>query len=348
MKCWMRMLKIVLTSKINPRQKLVFGEQKPQTERLRYTLGIPAPTINDNLTIKVDGTKYPATAKDKGTLTICNLNYETLVRIKEGQYYGITIYCGYQSWEKDPFPIYDGEIAYMSPKVYSNHDVEVFIIFASKLVASYSQRRMNFSLNSGINLFAAMNYMLASQGVQNRHIDSSLKDSFVNEYKFLYGKANTILDSATLNSTGDYTISTDGIDGNVIDVTTTKGKRVIKINDEAIPIGSQPTVSSEGLNITLLPLQNFKVGDILKINNALIDTSISSAEGVSSTFNTNYLDASGGPLVDESGNYRKEASYGYYMIYELHFTLENRGSNFHYQIKGRALSILKNLTGVSS
>ena len=349
MKCWMRLLKIELTSQINPRQKIVFGETKPQTERLRYSLGIPAPTINDNLMIKVDGTKYPATAKDKGTLTICNLTYETLIRIVEGKFYNIKIYCGYQSWNgEEPFPIFDGEIAYMSPKVYSNHDVEVYIIFTSKLVASYSQNRMNFSLNSGLNLYAAMNYMLAAQGVQNRHIDVKLKDSFINEYKQLYGKANTILDSATLNNTGDYTISTDGIDGNVIDVTTIKGKRVIKITDRSIPIGNQPTVSSEGLNITLLPIRNLKVGDILKINNALIDTSISSAESVHSTFNTNYLDATGGTLVDENGTYRKEGSYGYYMIMELHYILENRGSNFQYQIKGRALSIIKNLTGVSS
>ena len=207
---------------------------------------------------------------------------------------------------------------------------------------------MNFSINSGVNLFAAMNYMLASQGVTNRNIDANLKNNFINEYKYFYGKANTILDSATLNSAGDYVISTDGIDGNVIDVTTIKGKRVINIHDSAIPIGSgNPTVSSEGLNITLLPIQNFKVGDILKINNALINASVSSAENASSTFNTNYMDYSGGSLVDENGNYRKEGSYGYYMIYEMHYTLENRGSTFQYQIKGRALSIIKNLTGVS-
>lgn len=348
MKCWMRLLKVELTSKINPCKKMMFGDNQNQT-RVSYSHGIPSPSINDNLTMKVEGAKYPATAKDKGTLTIFNLNYDTIIKIKEMQYYMIKIYCGYQSNSDQAFPIFEGEIAYMSPKIHSRHDVEVYIIFTSTLVARYSQNRMNFALNSGVNLYAAMNYMLASQGVNKRNIDASLKNNFINEYKYLYGKANTILESATLNSVGDYVISTDGVDGNVIDVTTLKGKRVISIADSAIPIGGgNPTVSSEGLNITLLPVQNFKIGDILKINNALINTSISSAEGVSSTFNTNYLDTSGGPLIDKDGNYRKEGSYGYYMIIELKYTLENRGSTFQYQIKGRALSIVKNLLGVSS
>ena len=347
MKCWMRLLQIELTSKINPHLKMVFGNTKLQTKR-KYEHGVPSPTINDSLTIKVDGAKYPATNKDKGTLTICNLTYETIIKIKTMQYYMIKIYCGYQSMDEKPFPIFEGEIAYMSPKIYSNHDVEVYIIYTSALVARYSQNRMNFSLNSGVNLYAAMNYMLASQGVQKKNIDSRLKNAFINEYKTLYGKASTILDSATLNNVGDYSISTDGIDGNVIDITTLKGKRTILVNEKFLPIGSgNPTVTSEGLSMTLLPVRNFKVGDILKINNALINTSISSAESVPSTFNTNYLDASGGNLVNVDGSYNKEASYGYYMIVEMHYTLENRGNSFQYQIKGRALSIIKNLAGVS-
>ena len=347
MKCWMRILKVELTSKINPRQKMVFGDNQRQTER-EYTHGVPSPSINDNLTIKVDGTKYPAASKDKGTLTICNLSYDTIVKIKEMQYYMIKIYCGYQSNSANAFPIFEGEIAYMSPKIYSNHDVEVYIIFTSSLVARYSQNRMNFAINSGVNIFAAANYLLASQGVTKRNIDARLKNSFVNEYKYLYGKANTILDSATLSASGDYIVSTDGVDGNVVDVTSIKGKRIIKIKDSSIPMGNgNPTVTSEGLNITLFPIQNFKIGDILKINNALINTSISSAEGVSSTFNTNYMDYSGGSLVDENGNYREEGQYGYYMIIEMRYVLENRGDTFQYQIKGRALSIIRNLTGVS-
>lgn len=330
MKCWMRILRIELTSKINPRNVMVFGNGTEQT-KTTYSHGLPSPTINDNLTIKVDGTKYPATNKDKGVITIINLSYDTIVKIKLGMYYIIKIYCGYHSWNKEPFPIFEGEISHMSQKIYSAHDTETYIQFASRLVASYSQNRMNFTLNSGINIYAAAAYMLRAQGIQNKHIDPALKNNFINEVRTYYGKASTILDSATLSQVGSYDISTDGIDGNVIDITTVKNKRVIKIDNESIPIGSgNPTVSSEGLSIELLPLMNFKVGDILLIDNALIDISINSAD-VTSTFNSNYMDTN-----------------GKYIIYELRYTLENRGSNFKYSIKARALDIVKNLSGVSA
>lgn len=330
MKCWMRLLRIELTSKLNPRNVMVFGNTFGQTKRT-YQHGLPSPTINDALTIKVDGTKYPATNKDKGVITIINLSYDTIVKIKLGMYYKIKILCGYQSWNKEPFPIFEGEISHMSQKIYSAHDTETYIQFASSLVASYSQNRMNFTLNSGINLYAAMNYMLNANGARNVHIDPELKKSFINEVKHYYGTASTILDSAKLANCGSYDISTDGVDGNVIDITTIKGKRVIKIDNKSIPIGSgNPTVSSEGLAITLLPLMNLKVGDVLEIDNALLDISINSAD-VTSTFNANYMDTN-----------------GRYMIYELRFTLENRGNSFQYNIKARALDIIKNLSGVSA
>lgn len=330
MKCWMRLLRIELTSKLNPRDVMVFGNTSKQTGTT-YQHGLPSPTINDCLTIKVDGTKYPATNKDKGVITIINLAYDTLIKIKLGMYYKIKILCGYSSWNKDPFTIFEGEVAHISQKIYSAHDTETYIQFASKLVASYSQNRMNFTLNSGINVYSAMAYMLRAQGVQNKHIDPALKNSFINEVKTYYGKASTILDSATLSQVGNYDISTDGVDGNVIDITTVNNKRTIHIDSKSIPIGSgNPTVSSEGLAITLLPLMNFKVGDILHIDNALIDISINSAD-VTSTFNSNYMDTN-----------------GKYIIYELRFTLENRGNSFQYNIKARALDIIKNLSGVST
>ena len=187
---------------------------------------------------------------------------------------------------------------------------------------------MNLTLNSSINLFASINYMLKHQGVYGYHIDENLKNAFVKEVTSLYNTTSTILDSATLSQEGNYIISTDGTDGSVVDVTTIKGKRVIEVNPETIPIGSgNPTVSSEGLTIELLPVGNLKVGDILHIDNSLIDVSIANAESVFSTFNTNYMDTN-----------------GFYMIIELNYTLENRGDAFKYHIKARALDIISKIT----
>lgn len=338
MQCWMRKLKIELISDIT-KQKIVFGDN--QEERTRsYMYGVPSPSVNDNLTIKVTGNKYPALNKDKGTVTIYNINQATLLKIQQEKFYHINIYCGYQSWGEDPFLIFSGEVAYLSTTIHSAHDTECYIIFASSLVARYSQKRMNLALNSGLNIYSLMNYVLYTNGVTKAHLDQELKKSVINEYRMTNGSLTTILDSYTIANTGDYTIATDGTEGTVIDVTTLKGKRFIKIDSRSIPIQSgNPTVTSEGLKIMLFPVCNLKVGDVLVIDNSLINVAIQNAESVTSTFNTNYMDLTSDPL--------KDGTYGYYMIYDLGYTLENRGSAFQYNIKGRALSILKNLTGVS-
>lgn len=329
MRCWMRLLRVELISQQN-QDKIVIGDNQKERER-NYPFGLTASSIGDNLSIKIQGTKYPAINKDKGVLTIINLDMETRLKIQVGQYYGIKIYCGYKSWNSEPFLIYSGEVSHMSTKFYSHHDTETYITFASKIVAKYSQNRMNFALNSGLNVYAIMNYVLNANGATNSHLDPQLKQKVIEEYKMANGSLSSILDSYTFTQTGDYTVAVDGTEGTVIDVTSIKGKRFIRIDPNVIPIGSgNPTVSSEGLNIVLLPVCNLKVGDILVVDNSLINISISNAESVTSTFNANYMDSN-----------------GYYMIYELGFTLENRGSNFQYNIKARALDVLKNLTGIS-
>ena len=329
MECWMRLLKIELTS-TQMQETIVIGDNKQENER-RYNYGIVSSTIGDNLSIKVQGTKYPAINKDKGTLTIINLDYETILRIKLGQYYKIKIWCGYKSWNKEPFLLYSGEISHMSTKIYSHHETETYIIFASTIVAKYSQKRMNLSLNSGLNVYAMMSYVLNTNGASKYHLDPKLKEKAINEYKALNGTLTTVLDSYTLTLGGEYSVACDGTEGTVIDVTSTKGKRFIKLDPSAIPMKSgNPTVTSEGLRMELLPICNLKVGDILVIDPALINIAIENAESVTSTFNANYMDSN-----------------GCYMIIELGFSLENRGQNFGYQIKARALDILYNLTGIS-
>ena len=64
--CWMRRIRIELTSqKYN--EKLIFGDNE-----------------DDNLTIKINGTKYNASNKDCGVVTINNLSYETMIKLIEG------------------------------------------------------------------------------------------------------------------------------------------------------------------------------------------------------------------------------------------------------------------------
>lgn len=307
---WMRTIKIELGSQ-KLRKAISFGDAE-----------------GDNYTISISGTKYPSSLKDKGVITIMNLPYDTIVEIIEGEFYDINIFVGYQG--SDPYLIFSGQVAYISKKIHSNHDTETYIAFASKVVASYSQRRMDFTINSGINLYAAYQYMFMSAGITNAHIDPALRQRFTNQVETYGAKFNTILDSVQNQASGTYTISCDGTDGTVIDVTTTAGKRYINIDDDTLPImNGNPTVSTDGLRITLLPIFNFKVGDIIHINNALVDVSVAGAEEVyqGSSFKTNYMDTNGN-----------------YMILQIDYTFENRGRNFQYIIKARALDIISKYT----
>lgn len=304
MKAWMRRLKIELISPIT-KSKLVFGEDG-----------------KDNLTISVQGSKYPALLKDKGTISIYNLDYATITKIILYKYYKVKIYAGYR--DTGEILIFSGQISYISNKIHSAHDWQCYICFASDVVSQYSQNRMNLNLTSGINLYTAIENICYRSGITNPHIDPELKNTFINEVNNLYGTTSTILESATLTNQGKYTISSDNTLGTVIDVTTTKGKRIIKIKNDTIPIGGgNPRLSSAGLQITLLPTFNFQPGDILQIDNGILDVSISSADSVTTTYNTNYLDKN-----------------GMYMITELTYTFENRGNSFQYDIKARALNII--------
>lgn len=308
--CWMRRIRIELTSqKYN--EKLIFGDNE-----------------DDNLTIKINGTKYNAPNKDCGVVTINNLSYETMIKLIEGEYYKIKISAGYKN---NISTIFTGGVAFISHKIHSTHDTECYIAYNSDLVASFSQWRMQFSLNSSINLYSALYAVSANAGFGNIHLDSSLKEKFLNEAKTYYSDAATILDAVAYQTDkfGSFTWSTDNSDGNIIDVTTTTGKRYINIDSTTIPIGGgNPTVTSEGLKISLLPVFNFKVGDIIIVENRLIDVSVNTPNVYSgNTFNTNYLD-----------------SKGQYMILELNYNFENRGSNFIYNIKARSVeNVIKRL-----
>ena len=118
----------------------------------------------------------------------------------------------------------------------------------------------------------------------------------------------------------------DGDGGvNVSDLTN---KKVIVVDPNSIIInGGNPTVSSEGLHVKLLPTYNICPGNILCIDNSLIDIS-SNSEKAYENFNPNFLDAT-----------------GRYMVYEVDYVFENRGPAFQLDIKGRALSLYQNLAG---
>ncbi len=304
---WMRRVKLIFKSKTN-NTEIVVGDNS-----------------SDNLNISIEGSKSPACVSDKGVITIYNLNYNIINQIIIGKYYILDIWVGYRGLkgEGTMFNIYSGEVTYISQKIQSHKDYVCYIAYGSKTLAAYSQNRINFGLNSSINVYSAVDQVLRKTGMDMNYvnIDDELKNRVLREFEYAYGTASTILDSSTLNQSGDYVISSDGTDGCLIDVTTVSGKRRIPITRDMIMNGN-PTVSSAGLQINLLPVMNFKVGDILQIDNGYVDISTSQAD-VKSVFNPNYMDTN-----------------GEYMIINLNYTFQNRGNSFGYSIKARALDII--------
>lgn len=308
MDAWKRILRIELTSRVL-KQTIVLGSKE------------------DNLNIKISGTKEPAILKDGGVISINNMDYSLIVKIIVGKFYDIKIIAGYEG--SDPrdkgkgMTIFKGSVAFISNKINPTRDSECYINFASDVVAMYSQNRMNLALNSSINLYSAFDYICyQSKMGKNVHIDPHLKELFLNEARNYYATASTILNSVTIQG-GEYTISTDGSEGTVIDITTTKGKRLINLSGRDVPFLNQPTVSTEGLTFTILPVFSFKVGDIVQMDNSIIDISSSSREAYN-VFNSNYMDTN-----------------GQYMITKIAYELNNRADTFQFVITGRALDIIK-------
>lgn len=308
--CWMRQIEVRLFSKLS-KKAIVFGGEAA-----------------DQLNIRIKGNKFLSSLKDNGSVEISNLTYAQITELIIGQYYTIEIWAGYRTSGLQCF--FKGAVSYISDKIQARRDNTCYILFASEMVAAYSQKRMNLNLNSGINLYAAFNYICLTNGISTSHLSPSLKESFLREVTSNYGTPATLCEQLA-NNTNDFSCDTDAsIDGcGVIDCTNLRDKRQIRINPNTINFSKgNPTLDKDGLHMTLLPTFCFKPGDILLIDNAILDISISDPNTVASTFKSNYLDSNGA-----------------YMIIEMSYSMENRGEAFEITVKARALSIIANITG---
>lgn len=313
---WMRKMQITLTSKTikEGNNTLVFGD-----------------TADDNpinFNINISGSKHLAPLKDNGVVTISNLEYDTIAKIMMYKYFIIEIKIGYGSVE-NMFTIFKGEVSYISQKIHSKHDTSTYITFASTMVASYSQKRINFNFNSGINIYAALNYIFRTNGNQKVDIDKSLKSEFLEGTINAYNSPATVI-SQILNQTGNSQLVTtaDGsLSCNVFTASNVGRTPIILINPNIINITKgNPTIEGQMLSVTLLPIINFRTGDVIQIDNFLINTYIDNAESVPNEFKSNYIDRN-----------------GQYVIMEIQYTFQNRGDTFEYKIKARAKGLFRNI-----
>lgn len=311
--CWMRDIQIKLTSQKFPKLKpLVYGAND-----------------GNNLTISVNGVKKLSALQDSGTVAISNLTYAEIGRIVMGEYYQIEIFAGYKS-QGEPQCYFKGYVAYISDKLQARRDNTCYILFASELVAKWSQKRINFNTNSSINVYAAMNYLTKTLGISQAHLSDDLKYVYLGEVESSYNTPANIVEAVSNNS-GTLTVNSDqSLAGNgLFNFTNLEGKRYIEINPNTINFqGGNPTLDKNGLKLTLLPTFNFMTGDIIKIDNGILDISESDLSGAQSNFKSNYIDSN-----------------GFYVIMQIDYHFENRGNKFQLDIIARALDFIKNITG---
>jgi len=307
---WIRNIKVVLRSQING-EEIIFKNGNPE------------------LNISITGSKNLALNKDKGTVTITNMPYDLLILLVAGKFYDIEIYAGYGK-DIEPERYFKGEVSYISQKINTRKDTDTYITYASSYVAKFSQSRINLSLNSGINIYAAIKYLSDQSGMDKIKISPSLRYYFTKEVENLNGQVGNLVEQLAAQSNQDFYLSTDASDDDFyIDCTTIADKRKIAIDPNMIILTKgNPTISSAGLKASLLPMINFKPGDIIIFPNELLDASIQNAEDVTSTFNANFFSPT-----------------GQYMIRTINYHFQNRGQTFELAITAVALEILTGVTG---
>lgn len=333
---WMRRIKIVFSSKyaMNESQKAVaeeyFKTKAPDTKSGGVSVTLDS-AAGDNLAIKIDGMKCLALTKDNGVIRINNVSYETIALIQTLKLYHIEIWAGYVG--SDMMRIAKGEISYLSQMIHSRHDTALYITYASELVAAWSQNRINFSMRSGTNAYTMLEYFFRSGNGTCANLSPKLRNYVAEEMLQEAGKISSIIEQVVGQGLAGLFLSSDSsLDDKVVNVTTLGEKRVIPINSNIVNIGNgNPTVTAQGLNITLFPVLNLVPGDIIQIDNTMLDFTqgMTDATSVYQTFNTNYMDPD-----------------GCYMIRELRYTFENRGPSFAYNIQAISPQVYKGVTGV--
>lgn len=311
-KAWMRILTVTFTSN-KLKKKLVFGENYLQNK--------------EDLSIEVSGYKYMSTLKDSCTIKIKNLSYLEIVQLIKGEYYDVEVKAGYRSTGAQT--VFKGGVLYISNSLGDRKTTTAIILCASNLVAKYGQSRLNLSLNSGINMYSALNFICRRAGIPNTNISTQFKKQFITEIANINDTAASWIDKLS-DSNQNYITNSDEITNGFVSIydASKSNARIIKLNSNNIQlIGGYPKLNKDGLSITITPLLSLMCGDVIKIDNSLIDISVTNNTEVSKNY---------GYYLDEDG---------LYTVYQIEYQLQNRGENFYYNIIGKSRSLISNITG---
>lgn len=300
MEAWMRALTITLTS-----TKL----------RKQFTFGANYAKNKPDLNIDVSVNKYMSSLKDQAIIRIDNLTYNEMTQIIMGEFFDVDIWTGYRNAAVNK--IFSGGVFYISNQLNSDRTHTAIIICTSKMVAKFGQSKLNLTLNSGINIYSAINFICRRAGMPNSNISTQFKKQFLDDVMNVNDTATSWLDKLC-NDNITYIQNADAITGQTFSIfdAAKSNSRVIKLRPENILLsGGYPRLTSEGLKLTLLPTFNFMCGDTIQIDNSIIDVSVGSKDEVRKNYPAYF------------------SQKGQYMIYEMQYHLCNRSSAFTLQLK---------------
>lgn len=310
---WERVLVIKFKSVLN-KKIMVFGNE----------------TDNRNLVIEIDGHKYLSSLKDEFVIDIYNLTYAEITKILVYKYDEVEIYAGYKSSGINR--IFSGKVLHISNEKESRETNITHIICVSKLLGLYNSR-LNLTLNSGINMYSALNYLLKQANVKDSNVSDEFKRKFITDVMSVNGTVSSVLDMFSTNSSS-YAVQVDSSEGSIVSIWDMKNTetRVIEIKPErGLLINGYPTLTTDGVKCQCLPIFNFMPGDTLLIDNRLIDMSISTVKEATSTQLGVYLDDN-----------------NKYLLYQIDYKLSNAEGQFSLTLLSKSKKILMNIIGEQS
>jgi len=310
-KAWMRLLTVTFTS---------------TTLCKEVTIGR---NENDNLDISVVGYKYLSALKDNFTVEIKNLTYSEVVRLIRGKFDRIEIKCGYKSMST-PHSIFKGYVMYISNKLDDASTNTVYVICTSRLMGVYN-KKMNLTLNSSLNMYNVLNFLCKRAGITDANISEEFKTKILHTTTTTSSTIGNVLEQLLSNS-DTYEVQSDASGCNTVTIFDSyrTDRRLIPINSNNVLLtNGYPTISSDGVSMSMLPTFNFMPGDTIQIDNSIIDVSLTSLSEVkSSPLPTIFMDEQ-----------------GLYTIYQIEYRLENRGRNFYCGLLAKSRSLTKGLRG---
>lgn len=318
MRNWIRVLQVKLKQNLeNGRgREVVYGDNFPDYD----------------LKISVKVNKYMSAVKDNALITISNLLYSDVIAIMNGKFYSVEIVAGYR--DGNQMCVFKGAILRISNTLNDDRTNEISILCGSNLIARYSQRFLNFSFKSGMNVYSAIKFLSERAGIRNSNISTQFKKDFIQQAETETNTIGGFLESLTKNNEY-FVLNADASSGSTFSIYDARrsNNRIIDLSNMQY-IGDYPQLNSGGLTFTVLPTFDFMCGDVVLIDNAMI-----SLEAVTSI---NELEEQPGYYLDR---YNDSTSLGAYVIISITYTLNNRGGNFGCQINAKARSLLSNFIG---